>query len=741
MPMIHKKLREALLELVPADGTTIGNGRLRQAIGEKLGREVDEADYAVVRDALVEEGVLAKGLGRGGSVRLAAEGAKKQPAPEPNAAKPAAARGSTSSDEAQVLSYRHGDRRKNNPEVGMVDPDTDPAQPKTRWAYDPHVDPALQFDIGRAQVERLIDDALASGDQDVMRRALEQLKRQAMPYLNWTGKAERTSFEVDTVSLHVHERIDPASILNAVRKRLKGEKAAQPKTQLGLFSAPFENLPLRDAIDFYKHDKGWSNRLIAGDSLLVMNSLVQKEGMAGQVQMIFIDPPYGIRYGSNFQPFVGKRDVRDRRDEDLTQEPEMLKAFRDTWEFEVHSYLSYLRDRLLLSKDLLHETGSVFVQISDENVHLVRTVLDEVFGSRNFISEVVFLKTTGKGSQQLDTANDYLLWYARNAGIAKYRSTYETRSVVDDENLRSVRLASGASRKLTDEEVRGDRALPVDARVFRPNPITNQRPPQGNDLREFPHRGAVFAPGQGTFRSDELGLNRCERAGRLMGLGKTLTFVRYLDDFAFKPRNNIWQDTRQSGFGDAKLYVVQTGDRVIERCLLMTTDPGDLVLDPTCGSGTTAFVAEKWGRRWITCDTSRVAVTLAKQRLMTASFDYYELKYPLEGLKGGFIYKTVPHVTLKSIANNPEIDEIYERMHPAIEVALAQLNGTSHSSRAPAGAFSPEGSSTVLLEAALKSINLPLRPPSATTNGEGGAARIALFRSSSARVTAGCSRA
>ena len=270
---------------------------------------------------------------------------------------------------SQVLSYRHPDKRKNNPEVGIVKPENDPEQPKTQWVYDPHIDPALQFDVGRAQIEKLIDDALASGDDATMRAALEELKRYSAPYLNWTGKAERTSFEVDTVSLYVHERIDPASILSAVRKRMKGEKSPSPSAGEGqggsgfqpdLFAAPFENLPLRDAIDFYKHERGWANRLIAGDSLLVMNSLLQKESLAGQVQTIYIDPPYGIKYGSNFQPFVNKRDVKDRKDEDLTQEPEMIKAFRDTWELGIHSYLTYLRDRLLLAKELLHESGERF---------------------------------------------------------------------------------------------------------------------------------------------------------------------------------------------------------------------------------------------------------------------------------------------------------------------------------------------------------------------------------------------
>ncbi|WP_334134324.1 DNA methyltransferase, partial [Tepidimonas sp.] len=411
-----------LLSLVPTDGTAVGNTALRRQIEQRLsaqGLTLSEPDYWQAHAALIARGVLVKGQGRGGSVRRAhpqphrsdgaegVEGARTTcdtdgfPLDAPPMAQPAAAAarqhvpsvdrfaaggaspGAARDPVTQILSYRHSDRRVNNPEVGMVTPTTDPNSGKTRWAYDPHLDPALQFDPQRARIEALIDDALASGDAQQMKAALEELKRLQSPYLNWAGKAERTSFEVDTVSLHVHERIDPASILSAVRKTMKGEgrsKGMDKALQPGLFDAPFENLPLRDAIDFYRHEKGWANRLIAGDSLLVMNSLLQKESMAGKVQMIYIDPPYGIKYGSNFQPFVNKRDVKDRKDEDLTQEPEMIKAFRDTWELGIHSYLTYLRDRLLLARELLHESGSVFVQISDENLHHVREIMDEVFG-------------------------------------------------------------------------------------------------------------------------------------------------------------------------------------------------------------------------------------------------------------------------------------------------------------------------------------------------------------------------
>ncbi|WP_044985621.1 site-specific DNA-methyltransferase [Sorangium cellulosum] len=730
--MTTTKLREALLSLVPAGGATIGNTRLRQALSEKLGREIDQGAYEAARDALVAEGILAKGQGRGGSVRFAivAEGDLPDEAPtalvlkspEPKApstkrtqpnksAKPAAPR-TSSSDDAQVLSYRHSDRRKNNPEVGMVDPDTDPVQPKTKWSYDPHLDPSLQFDIGRGRIEELIDDALASSDQEVMRRALEQLKRQAEPYLNWTGKAERTSFEVDTVSLHVHERIDPASVLNAVHKHVKGEKAPPPKMQLGLFSAPFENLPLRDAADFYKHDKGWSNRLIAGDSLLVMNSLLQKEGMAGRVQMVFIDPPYGIKYGSNFQPFTNRRDVKDRKDEDLTQEPETLKAFRDTWELGLHSYLTYLRDRLLLAKELLHESGSVFVQISDENLHLVRNLLDEVFGRENALPLIVFRKTTGAGSpsgyvEAVPQTCDFLLWFAKSRPKLKFRRLFLFKAFEEDPNFSSVELEHGARREMKDGETASN--LPNGARVFRQNPITSQ---SGGPTTQFTvaHQGLPFDVSKGGWKTNASGMQRLSRARRLLGSGRTLGFLRYAVDFACQPVIDIWDDTRQSGFGEAKVYAVQTAAKVIERCLLMTTDPGDLVLDPTCGSGTTAFAAEKWGRRWITCDTSRVAVTLAKQRLMTASFDYYELKYPLEGLKGGFIYKTVPHVTLKSIANNPEIDGIYEQLHPAVAQALDALNQALRAAPPPSFAVTEGGRKGKLVDfklAASKTVELP----------------------------------
>lgn len=531
----------------------------------------------------------------------------------------------------------------------------------------------MQFDSQRSQVEAIIDAALVSGDSQLMRNALEELKHLQTPYLNWAGKAERTSFEVDTVSLHVHERVDPASILSVVRKAMKGEgkstgaaKAIQP----GLFDAPFENLPLRDAIDFYHHERGWANRLVAGDSLLVMNSLIQKESMARKVQMIYFDPPYGIKYGSNFQPFFGKRDVKDRNDADLTQEPEMIKAFRDTWELGIHSYLTYLRDRLLLARELLHESGSVFVQISDENLHHVREIMDEVFGPENFVSQISFTKSAGglQASNRIGAILDYIVWYSRDSSKIKFNRLYYKKGSPLDEGYTTVSLPGGYFKSAKELKINGEQEVPADAQLSMSVLMT--KPGPGSKF-ETEYCGVQYNSGNRWWGTTPEGLERVKKSMRAIPTKSSIRQAVRFNDFPYTGFQNLW-----SGLGGAAnpIYVVQTNAEVIERCMLMTTEPGDLALDPTCGSGSTAFVAEKWGRRWITCDTSRVAVTLAKQRLMTSSFDYYDLKYPHEGLKGGFIYKSVPHVTLKSIANNPEIDEIYERMQPGIMAIVAQLN-------------------------------------------------------------------
>ena len=524
--------------------------------------------------------------------------------------------------------YEHkGKERFNNPPVGLVSPSTDKDAPKKTYQYDPHLDPQLV----------------------------------------WAGKAEHTSFEVPTVSLHVHERIDPRTIIEAVRKKNGNGQ------QQSLFSSTEENPPLREAVEFYKHKHNWSNRLIAGDSLLVMNSLLEKEGMSGKVQMIYIDPPYGIKYGSNFQPFVNKRDVKDGKDEDLTSEPEMIKAFRDTWELGIHSYLTYMRDRLLLAKQLLHESGSIFVQISDENVHHIRELMDEVFGSKNFVSLINFQKTGGLPGKLLSRTIDYIIWYCKNKENVKYHQLFLQREMGDTslDRYDNIELENGTSRRLTRNELLGIEPLPRGKR-FRAVSLFSQGENEKSRF-EFEFQGIKQKPIPGrSWATGVEGLERLKKVGRLILEGSTIRYKRYADDFPFIPLVERWESIQ---IGTVLNYVVQTASKVIQRCILMTTDPGDLVLDPTCGSGTTAYVAEQWGRRWITCDTSRVALTLAKQRLMTAVFDYYKLAHPEEGVGSGFVYKTVPHITLKSIANNepPEQETLYDQ--PYIDNSKARVTG------------------------------------------------------------------
>jgi len=692
-------LTDLILSLAPEDGSSIGNGAMMALLRERVPGLADD-DYVAARDALVDDGLLARGRGRGGSIMRVAgdmEGDEDEDASDEDddsddevdgfeltpttlaaprqratAGRKKAAR--KPDGPAQVLSYRHGETRVNNPEVGMVHAGTDPDGEKTVWAYDPHLDPVLNFDSARAGIEKLIDDALASDDPERMKDALQELKRLQAPYLNWTGKAERTSVEVDTVSLHVHERVDPATILANAAKRLKGKDGAAQWQQPDLFAAPFENLPLRQALDFYHHEKGWSNRLVAGDSLLVMNSLLTKESMAGRVQMIYIDPPYGIKYGSNFQPFTNKRDVKDRSDDDLTQEPEMIKAFRDTWELGIHSYLTYLRDRLMLARELLTESGSVFVQISDENVHHTRELLDEVFGAKNFISLITFKKTHHQESDNVANIADYLLLYAKDIGANKHRRLFRPPSLFDLDYSKYTRAFTDDGVRPIPKDWRADPSLFEDGwRPLRSDITLTQDGDSGDSQIVWTVAGKDYLPGAGRhWRTHEKGRDRLVKCGRVNPSASRPFYIEGFDDSPTTNTSNLW--TESLAGAQNKVYIVQTNERVVERCVLMTTDPGDLVLDPTCGSGTTAFVAEKWGRRWITCDTSRVAITLAKQRLMTASFDYYALRYPHEGLKGGFDYETVPHITLKSIANNPDIDTIHHEDHPKIATALADLN-------------------------------------------------------------------
>lgn len=675
---MYESLADLILKLTPEDGSPIGNGALMALLREQA-PDLSEADYQAARDHLIDDGALGRGRGRGGSVYRTdvAELVLASPVPE-KAAKPARKRrrkvARKPDEPAQVTAYRHKDTRANNPEVGMVHAGTDPDGEKTDWQYDPHLDPALNFDSSRASIETLIDEALDSGDAEAMKGALIELKRLQAPYLNWTGKAERTSFEVDTVSLHVHERVDPATILRAVKKRLADGDSFEEAAQLELFAPVFEKMPLREALDFYRHEKGWLNRLVTGDSLLVMNSLLTKESMGGRVQMIYIDPPYGIKYGSNFQPFTNKRDVKDRSDADLTQEPEMIKAFRDTWELGIHSYLTYLRDRLMLARELLTESGSVFVQIGDENLNLCTDLLDEIFGAKNRVSVITVQKTGGQETEKIPNVADYVVWYAKDISNLKYRQVYRTKEVGvghgSGQRYDRLRKPDGSFSSLNAKQKRGEQEIP-EGQVFQLTSLISSGV-RANTTGEWEFEGKKYHSGEtSNWKTSYEGLSRLRKANRIGSRTTTVAYVRYIDDFAAYPISNIWSDVAGA---TGIVYVVQTSASIVERCLLMTTDPGDLVLDPTCGSGTTAFVSEKWGRRWITCDTSRVAITLAKQRLMTANFDYYALRYPHEGLGGGFDYETVPHITLKSIANNPDIDTIHDEDHPKITAALDALN-------------------------------------------------------------------
>ena len=509
----------------------------------------------------------------------------------------------------QIEQYEHDKaERANIPHVGLVTPASDPdTGAKKKYEYDPHLDPQLQ----------------------------------------WAGKAEHTSFEVPPVSLHVHERIDPKTIIETVKKD------HDDGGQMSMFS---EKKPLREAIDFYKHKEGWTNRLIAGDSLLVMNSLIEKEGMAGKVQAVYFDPPYGITYGSNFQPFVNKRDVKDGKDTDLTAEPEMIRAFRDTWELGIHSFLSYFRDRIKLAHELLDEKGSIFIQISDENLHLLRNILDDVFGPQNFMSVITFQTKIPLGTKHLANLNDYIIWFAKDKEKVKFQKIYKEREI--NASYSFIELEDG---KIQNFKYDRDKDLLKNKknRIFRILDLVSSGQTE-TCIYDFEFQGeTIKAPSSGrSWKTTRDGMQKLIAKNRLVKQGKAFGYKLYYDDYPLSEIHNTWSDTVNSFL--KREYVVQTNPLVIQRCLMMTTEPGDIVFDPTCGSGTTAFVAEDFGRRWITCDTSRVSLTIAKKRLMTAQFNYYKLAYPKEGISSGFIYKKAPHITLGSIAN--ELPEPFETL-------------------------------------------------------------------------------
>jgi adenine-specific DNA-methyltransferase len=581
--------------------------------------------------------------------------------------------------------YRHNAEAVQRPDAGLQDQFQAKRPPRT-YRYDSSLDPALSWDEQRERdlgewLLGLVVRAVREGEKSVfaapqewkgggvrigsLADAATMLQQISKPFLNWAGKAERNQIQVPTAPLFVHERHSTKAILDGIRHR-----KARGQT-LDLFGDA--SMDIRENLEAYEHKGPWQNRMILGDSLSVMNSLVEFEGMAGQVQMIYIDPPYGVKFGSNFQPFVRKREVKHGGDEDMTREPEMVKAYRDTWELGLHSYLTYLRDRLLLARELLSESGSVFVQISDENLHHVREVLDEVFGGENCQSLIAFSKTAGLGTKGLGDRCDYLLWYARDSAKVKYRPLFlqKMEGEVGASQYDWVRKTNGEMRRRQPNEALedGDRLFHIDnASAMFTTPHLALPLVLKNGRTALPPRNRQW-------QTTQQGMRRLDELDRLLLVGSSLRYVRYLDDFPVFPLNALWGDTGVSGFSDQKLYVVQTNAKVVMRCMLMCSDPGDLVLDPTCGSGTTAHVAEQWGRRWITIDTSRVPLALARQRLLTATFPYYELKSPQAGPAGGFIYKRkqnkrgeevgglVPHLKLKAIANDepPAVEVLVDR--------------------------------------------------------------------------------
>ena len=514
--------------------------------------------------------------------------------------------------------YRHDETRINNPPAGIAD--MNPVSPgRKRYAYDPRLDPQLQ----------------------------------------WAGKAEHLTFDVETVPLHIHERVAPAAIIASIRTG---------PVQASLFADP--EFDLNQAVEFYQHPQPWANRLVLGDSLLVMNSLLERELMAGKVQCVYFDPPYGIKYGSNFQPFTNKRDVKDGADGDLTREPEQIRAFRDTWELGIHSYLTYIRDRLLLMREMLSETGSIFVQISDENVHRIRAVMDEVFGGENFNNLISFKTSDPLGQSGLPKAYDFLIWYAKDKSQMKYRDLYQERDLLDD---KEYRLIDSDTSSVNSKRVSDDDFLKFQNwdNIYRRRALNSSgyTPSCTYDFTLFGVQCKPF--GGKSWVTHKEGMDRLVRAQRLFLIGNTPYLKSYYKDFPVGQYDNGWTDKPGA---TGQIYVVQTATKFIERCLLMTTDPGDLIFDPTCGSGSTAYVAEQWGRRWITCDTSRVALALARQRLMTATFLYYKLAQPDDGVRGAFVYRTVPHITPRTIANNDQIDVIHARYQEQMEPIRAQFN-------------------------------------------------------------------
>ncbi len=557
-------------------------------------------------------------------------------------------------------------------------------------------DEATRLNIPTAEYQSVMEKV----EQSPVRVLYERRNRDLDPQLVWRGKDEQdwSDLVVQAAPVFIQEKVHPKVLIDDLLRRTdaaKAESAAQkPGFQPDLF-ADFNGISEGvEKTEFYKHEQNWSNRMILGDSLQVMASLAEREGLRGKVQCIYFDPPYGIKFNSNFQWSTTSRDVKDGNVDHITREPEQVKAFRDTWRDGVHSYLTYLRDRLTVARDLLAESGAIFVQMGDENVHRVRAVLDEVFGDGNHLATISFQKTGSTDQSLLPQTVDYLLVFAKAIGSVKYRRLYleRSRGTLALERYDTVLDEDGSTRPITQKEAAQNEITGKGVRAQLTS-LTSARPVGEGDLREFKLNAVNYTPGAGTFKTDFAGLNRIALAGRARPAGRTLRYLRRVDDFPVVPVNDRWESVQ---LGTGLIYVVQTSSKVIERCILMTTDPGDLVLDPTCGSGTTAYIAEQWGRRWITIDTSRVALALARARIMGARYPYYLLADSREGqlkesevtrtapssqpvygnIRHGFVYERVPHVTLKSIANNAEIDVIWDNWQAKLEPLRESLNAS-----------------------------------------------------------------
>ena len=539
---------------------------------------------------------------------------------------------------------------------------------------------ASRKNIPTAEYRSVMDQS----EQSPTEVAYERRNRDLDPQLVWRGKDEQnwSDLVVQAPPLYIQEKVHPKVLVDDLMQRTKQARAETESEDVDTWPdlfADFNGLPDNAArTEFYQHDANWSNRMILGDSLQVMTSLAEREGLRGKVQCIYIDPPYGIKFNSNFQWSTTSRDVKDGKASHVTREPEQVKAFRDTWRDGIHSYLTYLRDRLTISRDILADSGSIFVQIGDENVHLIRSLMDEIFGDDNFVSQITIRKTTSEGSTLIGSTSDYVLWYGKNSQLTKFQPIFRQRS--EDSERRYSQLFR-------------------DGRSYRLDNITSSRPAGSGDVNEFIWRGREFTPGNGTFKTTAAGMERLALADRLVlsGRGK-LNYRRFSDDFGMAIVGNLWTDISGAvqSRSDPKVYVVQTSTQLIERCILMTTSPGDLVLDPTCGAGTTAYVAEQWARRWITIDTSRVALALARIRIMSAKFTYYLLADSRAGrlkestvtrqapsevptydsVRQGFVWNRIPRITLKSIANNSEINVIWEKFQEILEPLRHDLNST-----------------------------------------------------------------